>query len=145
MRISEQGVALIKQFEGYEENAYQDIVGVWTIGFGTTMVDGQPVHAGMTCSVSRASSWLAVDVDTYLTEAAPHITTPLNQNQVDSIASFIYNLGVPAFKKSTLLKKINSGDMKGAAAEFMKWNKAGGKVVGGLTRRRKAEQELFLK
>jgi GH24 family phage-related lysozyme (muramidase) len=70
---------------------------------------------------------------------------PLTQNRFDALISFTYNLGGSALASSTLLKKLNAKDYKGAAAEFPKWNKAGGKVVSGLTKRRDAEMELFLK
>ena len=144
LSISQRGVELIKGFEGFKDTAYQDIVGVWTIGYGTTVIGGEKVKKGMTCTEEEACEFLASDVDLYLSEVESHISYDVNQNQVDSIASFIYNLGSSAFIKSTLLKKLNAGDVSGAAAEFMKWNKAGGKEVKGLTRRRKAEQDLFM-
>jgi lysozyme len=146
MEVSQRGIDLIKKFEGFKSTAYQDVIGVWTIGYGTTRIDGRPVRPGMMCSREQAEEWLRNDVNEYLAEAEPYINPDANltQNQVDAIASFIYNIGVSNFKKSTLLRLINEGDMDGASKEFIRWNKAGGKEFPGLTRRRLAETELFM-
>ncbi|AMO83145.1 lysozyme [Obesumbacterium proteus] len=145
MRASENGINLIKQFEGCRLTAYQDSVGVWTIGYGWTQpVDGKPVGNGMTITQQKADDLLKQGVVQY--EAGVHglVTVQLNQNQYDALVDFAYNLGVNALKGSTLLKKLNAGDYAGAANEFTKWNKAGGKELAGLTRRREAEKSLFL-
>ncbi|MEG7663762.1 lysozyme [Hafnia paralvei] len=145
MRASENGINLIKKFEGCRLTAYQDSVGVWTIGYGWTQpVDGKPVGKGMTITQQKADDLLKQGVIQY--EAGVHglVTVPLNQNQYDALVDFAYNLGVNALKGSTLLKKLNAGDYAGAANEFTKWNKAGGKELAGLTRRREAEKSLFL-
>lgn len=142
--ISKAGVDFIKEFEGYSDKAYEDIVGVWTIGYGTTLIDGEKVQPGMTCTEDEACAWLEQDVQDYLDRVAPFIRVDLTQNQVDSLASFAYNLGVGALTKSTLLKKLNAGDIEGAGDEFLRWDKAGGKKVKGLTRRRVAERDMFL-
>ncbi|MCE9874106.1 MULTISPECIES: lysozyme [Hafnia] len=145
MRASENGINLIKQFEGCRLTAYQDSVGVWTIGYGWTQpVDGKPVGKGMTITQQKADDLLKQGVVQY--EAGVHglVTVQLNQNQYDALVDFAYNLGVNALKGSTLLKKLNTGDYAGAANEFTKWNKAGGKELAGLTRRREAEKSLFL-
>ncbi|TBL46386.1 lysozyme [Obesumbacterium proteus] len=145
MRASENGINLIKQFEGCRLTAYQDSVGVWTIGYGWTQpVDGKPVGKGMTITQQKADDLLKQGVVQY--EAGVHglVTVQLNQNQYDALVDFAYNLGVNALKGSTLLKKLNAGDYSGAANEFTKWNKAGGKELAGLTRRREAEKSLFL-
>ena len=144
LKISENGVNFIKQFEGFSATAYQDIVGVWTIGYGTTVINGTKVYEGLTCTEEQAHEYLATDVQDYLSVVEKAIKVPLNQNQVDSLASFAYNLGCTALVKSTLLRKLNANDVVGAAAEFLRWNKAGGKEVRGLTRRRIAERDLFL-
>jgi lysozyme len=146
MKVSQQGLELIKAFEGFRSRAYQDVVGVWTIGYGTTRVDGQPVCQGMVCTREQAEEWLRKDVDKYLQEVSALINPKikLTQNQIDAIASLVYNIGVGNFSRSTLLRLINAGDMEGAAKQFLRWNKAGGRVVEGLTRRRQAEAELFL-
>ncbi|UGV23816.1 endolysin [Hafnia phage Pocitis76] len=145
MRASENGINLIKKFEGCRLTAYQDSVGVWTIGYGWTQpVDGKPVGKGMTITQQKADDLLKQGVIQY--EAGVHglVTVQLNQNQYDALVDFAYNLGVNALKGSTLLKKLNTGDYAGAANEFTKWNKAGGKELAGLTRRREAEKSLFL-
>lgn len=145
MRASENGINLIKQFEGCRLTAYQDSVGVWTIGYGWTQpVDGKPVGKGMDITQKKADDLLKQGVVQY--EAGVHglVTVQLNQNQYDALVDFAYNLGVNALKGSTLLKKLNTGDYSGAANEFTKWNKAGGKELAGLTRRREAEKSLFL-
>lgn len=145
MRASENGINLIKQFEGCKLTAYQDSVGVWTIGYGWTQpVDGKSVSNGMVITQQKADDLLKQGVAQYESGVTNLVTVPLNQNQFDALIDFAYNLGVNALKGSTLLKKLNTGDYAGAANEFTKWNKAGGKELDGLTRRREAEKSLFL-
>lgn len=145
MRASENGINLIKQFEGCKLTAYQDSVCVWTIGYGWTQpVDGKPVAKGMVITQQKANQLLIEGVAQYESGVTNLVTVPLNQNQFDALVDFTYNLGVNALKGSTLLKKLNAGDYAGAANEFTKWNKAGGKELAGLTRRREAEKSLFL-
>lgn len=145
MRASENGINLIKQFEGCKLTAYQDSVGVWTIGYGWTQsVDGKPVAKGMTITQQKADDLLKQGVVQYENGVHGLVTVQLNQNQYDALVDFAYNLGVNALKGSTLLKKLNAGDYADAANEFTKWNKAGGKELAGLTRRREAEKYLFL-
>ncbi|MCQ4169737.1 MAG: lysozyme [Hafnia sp.] len=145
MQISENGINLIKQFEGCKLTAYQDIANVWTIGYGwTQQVDGKPVTAGMTITQQKANDLLKQGVVQYEDGVNSLVKVQLNQNQFDALVDFAYNLGVNALKGSTLLKKLNAGDYAGAANEFTKWNKAGGKELAGLTRRREAEKSLFL-
>lgn len=145
MRVSENGINLIKQFEGCRLTAYQDSVGVWTIGYGWTQpVDGKPVGKGMTITQQKADDLLKQGVIQYENGVTNLVIVPLNQNQFDALVDFAYNLGVNALKESTLLKKLNAGDYAGAANEFTKWNKAGGKELAGLMRRREAEKSLFL-
>lgn len=145
MRVSENGINLIKQFEGCRLTAYQDSVGVWTIGYGWTQpVDGKPVGKGMTITQQKADDLLKQGVIQYENGINSLVKVQLNQNQFDALVDFAYNLGVNALKGSTLLKKLNAGDYAGAANEFTKWNKAGGKELAGLTRRREAEKSLFL-
>lgn len=145
MRASENGINLIKQFEGCKLTAYQDSVGVWTIGYGWTQpVDGKPVAKGMVTTQQKANQLLTEGVAQYEKGVTNLVTVPLNQNQFDALVDFAYNLGVNALKGSTLLKKLNAGDYAGAANEFTKWNKAAGKELAGLTRRREAEKSLFL-
>lgn len=145
MQISENGINLIKQFEGCKLTAYQDIANVWTIGYGwTQQVDGKPVTAGMTITQQKADDLLKQGVVQYENGVNTLVKVQINQNQFDALVDFTYNLGVNALKGSTLLKKLNAGDYAGAANEFPKWNKADGKEVAGLTRRREAEKSLFL-
>lgn len=145
MQISEKGIALIKQFEGCRLNAYQDSVGVWTIGYGWTRpVDGVPVRSGMTIKQEVAERLLKTGLVSYETDVSKLVKVKLTQGQFDALVSFAYNLGARALSTSTLLKKLNAGDYRGAADEFLRWNKAGGKALAGLTRRREAERALFL-
>jgi GH24 family phage-related lysozyme (muramidase) len=145
MQTSEKGIALIKQFEGCKLTAYQDSVGVWTIGYGWTHpVDGKPVRAGMTIKQETAERLLKTGLVSYEIDVSRLVKVGLTQGQFDALVSFTYNLGARSLSTSTLLRKLNAGDYAGAADEFMRWNKAGGKVLNGLTRRREAERALFL-
>jgi lysozyme len=141
-RVGPQGKALIKSFEGCKLQAYQDSVGVWTIGYGHT---GPDVTPGKVISQGEADLFLDWDLQWVNKCIRESVKVPLNQNQWDALGSFIFNLGGTKFRKSTLLLKLNLKDYGGAADEFLKWDKAGGNVLPGLTRRRKAERELFLK
>ena len=145
MEMSNNGLELLKSFEGCELTAYQDSVGVWTIGYGWTQpVNGKPVSKGMTITQEIADSLLRSGVVQYEKGVTGLAKVAVNQNQFDALVDFAYNLGVKALEGSTLLKKLNAGDFTGAAAEFPKWNKAGGKVLPGLVKRREAERTLFL-
>ena len=128
MQISNNGIALIKRFEGCRLTAYPD-PGTggdpWTIGYGWTgKVDGKPIKPGMKIDDATADRLLRTGVVSF-----------------DQAA---YNIGTRALSTSTLMKKLNAGDVKGAADEFLRWNRSGGKVMAGLTNRRKAEREVFL-
>ena len=145
MQISDKGIALIKQFEGCKLTAYQDSVGVWTIGYGWTQpVDGKPVKRGMTIDQQTADRLLKTGLVGYENDVLKVVRVKLTQGQFDALVSFTYNLGARSLSTSTLLRKLNAGDYAGAADEFLRWNKAGGKVLNGLTRRREAERALFL-
>ena len=145
MQTSEKGIALIKQFEGCKLTAYQDSVGVWTIGDGWTQpVDGKPIRARMTIKQETAERLLKTGLVSYESDVSRLVKVGLTQGQFDALVSFTYNLGARSLSTSTLLRKLNAGDYAGAADEFMHWNKAGGKVLNGLTRRREAERALFL-
>lgn len=145
MKTSNLGINLVCGFEGLRLKAYDDGVGVWTIGYGTTVINGVKVKKGDTCTAEQAKSYMAQDLKKFESAVNTAVKVPLNQNQFDALVSLTYNIGNGAFKSSTLLKKLNAKDYKGAAAEFPKWNKAGGRVLAGLVKRRKAEMELFLK
>lgn len=145
MQISEKGIGLIKQFEGCKLTAYQDSVGVWTIGYGWTQsVDGKQIRAGMTIKQETAERLLKTGLVSYENDVSRLVKVGLTQGQFDALVSFTYNLGVRSLSTSTLLRKLNTGDYAGAAEEFLRWNKAGDKVLNGLTRRREAERALFL-
>ena len=146
MKISEVGVNLIKSFEGCSLKAYKCPAGVWTIGWGTTEpINGVKPHEGMIITQQQADELLIKNLKAYENAVNKYVTYPINQNQFDALVSFAYNCGNGALKTSTLLKKLNAGDVHGAANEFLRWNKANGKVLNGLTRRREAERKLFLK
>lgn len=145
MRISDKGISLIKQFEGLRLTAYQDSVGVWTIGYGWTQpVDGKPIRPGMTIKEETAERLLRTGLVSYESDVSKLVKVKLTQGQFDALVSFAYNLGARALSTSALLQKLNAGDYTGAADEFPRWNKAGGKVQPGLTRRREAERALYL-
>jgi GH24 family phage-related lysozyme (muramidase) len=145
MKTSLNGIGLITDFEGFESKPYLDIVGVPTIGYGSTRYpSGKRVTINdPAISEGQAIALLQATLVEYENGVNQLAKVPLTQNQFDALTSFAYNLGVTAFASSTLLKKLNAKDYVGAANEFPKWNKAGGKVVAGLTRRRLAEQKLF--
>lgn len=145
--INASALALIKEFEGFRANAYRDMVGVWTIGYGTTAAAGVGVtpQAGMTCTEAQATAWLQAAVDKFARAILPRLTRQPTPNQFGAMVSLAYNIGPGAFARSSVLRKFNAGDMEGAAASFALWNKAGGRVVAGLTRRRAAEAALFRK
>ncbi len=138
--ISQNGVDLIKSFEGCVLKAYQDSAGVWTIGYGHT----KGVHSGMTISATQAEDYLKSDLAMFEQAVNNCVTVSITQNVFDALVSFSFNVGGAALKKSTLLAKLNKGDINGAAAEFDKWVYAGKRVLPGLIRRRAAEKELFL-
>ncbi|MEH3404125.1 lysozyme [Enterobacter roggenkampii] len=145
MQTSDKGISLIKQFEGCKLTAYQDSVGVWTIGYGWTQpVDGKPIRAGMTIKQETAERLLKTGLVSYESDVSRLVKVGLTQGQFDALVSFTYNLGARSLSTSILLRKLNAGDYAGAADEFLRWNKAGGKVLSGLTRRREAERDLFL-
>ncbi|EOS96865.1 lysozyme [Erwinia tracheiphila] len=144
LKTSENGISLIKGFGALRLEAYQDAVGVWMIGYGWTgEVEGIPVHGGMVISDDTAEILLRDGLQQYERAVNQLVTATLNQNQFDALVSLAWNIGPGAFEHSTLLKKLNTGDMDVAAAEFLRWNKAGGKVLPGLVTRRKAESTLF--
>ena len=145
MTPSDNAFDMIKKFEGYSATAYPD-PGTggepFTLGYGHT--DRGKVKLGDVCDEPQADYWLRQDVQTAVDGVNRLVTVPLTQNQFDALVDFSYNVGLGNLERSTLLKKLNSGDYEGAANEFPRWNKANGKVMNGLTRRREAEKALFL-
>lgn len=148
MKTNAAGVALIKEFEGFVPKWYPDPVGVWTIGYGHTDSAGSPKWATsktMTLTEAEGTAILQRDLGQYEAAVTRAVKVPLNENQFAALVSFTYNLGAGNLNQSTLLRKLNAGDYDGAAGEFARWNKAGGKVLNGLVRRRAAERALFEK
>jgi len=139
VKISDKGLALIKEFEGVRLAAYLDSVGVPTIGYGHT----KGVQMGDRCSMEEAAAWLAEDCEEAEDCVNGAVNVPLTQHEFDALISFVFNLGCGNFRKSTLLKKLLDSDYDGAAQEFQRWDKAGGQVLAGLTKRRLAEARLF--
>ena len=145
MSVSNQGVDLICDFEGKRLAAYDDGVGVWTIGFGTTIYpNGIKVKKGDTCTLDQAKSYMVHDLKKFEQAVNGAVNIALNQNQFDALVSLAYNIGTGAFNKSTLVKKLNAGDISGAADQFDVWINAGGKRMQGLVNRRVKEKALFL-
>jgi lysozyme len=142
MKISQAGLDLIKRFEGCELEAYQDAVGIWTIGYGHT---GSDIHKGLKITQAQADAILAKDVERFASGVAANVRVALTQSEFDALVSFAFNVGLTAFRTSTLLKLLNdNSDRSVVATQFLRWNKAGDKVLEGLTKRRNAEKELFL-
>lgn len=139
MNISDLGLDLIRSHEGLRLVAYQDSVGVWTIGYGHT----KGVTEAMAITVGQAEAFLRDDVRQVENCIDKLVTVPLTQGEFDALCSFVFNLGCGSLRNSTLLKKLNDSDYDGASEEFGKWNHAGGKILEGLTKRRLAEAERF--
>lgn len=140
MKTSPKGIALITEFEGFREKAYQDVVGIWTIGYGFTL----GVQPGDTITKAQAKARLARELDGYEAAVTRACTNEPNQNEFDALVCFAFNVGVSGMAKSSVIKAHNRGDHQAAARAFSLWNKAGGKVWPGLTRRRAAEAALYL-
>lgn len=144
--ISRDGLALIKLFEGLRLQAYADIVGVATIGWGhTKTVTKEDVRNRRSINLAQAEALLKSDLKVYENAVDKAVKVPLNDNQFAALVSLCFNIGTSAFAKSTLVKLLNQSNYREAAPQFNRWNKAGGKVVAGLSRRRQHERALFEK
>jgi len=148
MKLSENGLRLIKSFEGYHTRtsdggcqAYRCPAGVWTCGWGCT----EGVTANTRWTEAEATERLSREIAKFEKAVDQLVTVPLNQNQFDALVSFAYNCGIGALGESTLLKRLNVGDVQGAALQFPRWNRGGGRVLQGLVNRRAREQALFMK
>lgn len=139
MKISEEGKALIKKFEGCELEAYRCPAGVWSIGFGHT----KGVQQGDVWSQDHAEHMLDVELEEYEGYINDLVSVELEQHQFDALVAWVYNLGAGNLISSTLLVKLNAGEYADVPHEIQRWNKAGGEVLEGLVRRRKAEALLF--
>lgn len=143
MRTSQNGIAVLKHFESCSLSAYPDPAtggAPWTIGWGHT---GPEVAPGLVWTQAKADAQLLADLAAREITVSCAVTGGLSQGQFDALADFVYNLGAGNFEGSTLLKLVNAGDMAGAAGQFSRWNRAAGKPMRGLTRRRAAEAALF--
>lgn len=141
LAYSIRGLAFTEKFEGLRLTAYQDSVGVWTIGCGHT---GSDVHPGLTIAHEQARALLLKDVESAVATVNRLVTVRLTQNQFDALVDFVFNAGAGNFAGSTLLRDLNAGNYAGAAAQFSKWVHAGSQILPELVERRKADQLLFL-
>jgi lysozyme len=139
MNLSDAGLDLIKRFEGLSLKAYLCPARVWTIGYGTT----RGVRPGQVISEAEAEAMLRADVARFAQGVSERIQVPVTQGMFDALVSFAYNVGLAAFGKSTLLRLLNESRYDLAAQQFARWNKAGGRVLPGLTKRRAAERDHF--
>jgi len=146
MKTSDMGLSLIKSFEGFSARPYMCPAGVPTIGYGATYYpDGRRVTMqDRPVTVAQATDMLRSMLASYEAGVSRYVLVPVTQGQFDALVSFAYNLGLSALKDSTLLRLLNLRDYAGAAAQFARWNRANGKVLPGLTRRREAERVMFL-
>lgn len=119
--------------------AYDDGGGVWTIGYGTT----RDVRPGDECTEDEALEMLLDDLEETWSEIDPLIRVTIAQHELDALVSLAYNIGVEAFRKSTLLSRLNAGDFGSASDEFVRWNRQGGRILPGLVKRRAAERRIF--
>lgn len=138
-KYSTAGMKLTEQFEGLSLQAYKDIAGVWTNGYGNT----HNVVPGSMITEDQATADLVANIEGAEFVVNRTVCVPLTQGQFDALVDFVFNLGSGNFQSSTLLRKLNAKDYAGASEEFIKWNHSGGVVVEGLTKRRLAEQALF--
>ena len=139
MQISIEGLSLIKKFEGMETEAYKCAAGVWTIGYGHT----KDVERGDVWTEAQADDALKhelIEFEGYINDL---VECSLTQNQFDALVSWVYNLGPANLQASTLLKRLNAEDYEDVPSQLKRWNKAGGKVLEGLIRRREAEAKLY--
>ena len=141
MKVSQECIDLVKFFEGFESKAYLCPANVWTIGYGRT----KNLKEGDTVNKMQAERDLLEELEEFGEQVLNTVQVPLLQNQFDALTSWTYNLGVGNLQSSTLLKKLNSGDKNSVPSEMLRWNKAAGKVLAGLTRRREAEAKLWAK
>ena len=139
MKISQEGIDLIKHFEGCELESYRCSANVLTIGYGTT----KNVVEGMKISQHQAEELLMKDLEEFEEYVEDLIDVPLEQIQFEALVAWTYNLGPTNLKTSTLRKVLNKGAYDDVAEQIKRWNKANGKVLKGLVRRRNAEAELF--
>ena len=139
MQLSKTGIELLKHFEGCELKAYQDSVGVWTIGYGHT----KGIYEGLEITQSEAEKMLVDELPEYEGYITDKVVPMLQQHEYDALVCWVYNLGPTNLSSSTLLKRLNAGEFKDVPFQMKRWDKAGGQPLLGLTRRRNAEALLF--
>ena len=139
MNISQEGISLIKKFEGCELEAYKCAAGVWTIGYGHT----KDVKEGNSITKEQAESMLVHELQEYCSDVDIAVKVDLKQNEFDSLVSWTYNLGPTNLNSSTMLRVLNEGKHDEVPAQMKRWNKASGQVKEGLIRRREAEALMF--
>ena len=146
MKTSQAGIDLIKSFEGFRSAPYRDAVGIPTIGYGMTIYpDGRKVTMqDKPISEAQAVEGLRNLLGRYEQAVERYAQIKLCQHQFDALVSFAYNVGNEALRTSTLMRHLNQGDLTSAANQMLRWNRAGGRVLAGLTRRRQAERAMFL-
>jgi lysozyme len=145
MKTGTRGLSLIRQFEGLRLDAYQDSVGIWTIGYGHTHQAGPPKPVpGLRITRPEADALLGRDLTSYESAVEGALGREASQDQFDAMVSLCFNIGPGNFTRSSLVRAFNDGDERAAAEAFLAWTRAGGKVLPGLTRRREAEKRLFL-
>lgn len=140
-RINRQGLDLILVSEELRLEAYRCPAGVWTIGWGHT---GPDVYPGLVITEAMAVMFKQADLERFEAAVEDALEVPVTGNQFSALVSFAFNVGDQAFRDSTLLNKLNTGDIKGAAVEFKRWVRSKGRIQPGLVTRRAAERELFL-
>lgn len=139
MKTSQEGIALIKKFEGCELEAYQCSANVWTIGYGHTA----GVSEGDVCTQEDADRMLAEDLEEFEGYVREAVDVSLEQHNFDALVAWTYNLGPGSLQSSTMLKRLNEENFDEVPSEMRRWNKSGGQVLDGLVRRREAEALLF--
>lgn len=145
MKTNKAGLDLIKSFEGCKLKAYKCPAGIWTVGYGlTSMAKIIDVHEGTTITQEQADEYLARSLHQYEEAVDKAITVAMNENQNGAMVSLCYNIGPANFAKSSVARHLNEGHPDKSADAFLMWNKAAGKELAGLTRRREAEKKLFL-
>jgi len=141
--INQNGIDLVKSFEGWAPCWYRDAAGYPTIGYGHLIKSGEPYSSGTCITTEQGEDLLKSDIHSAETCVNRAVTIPLNGNQFSALVSFTFNLGCGSFSSSTLLRRVNAGDFAQVCPELLRWNHAGGQVLAGLTRRRQAECDLF--
>lgn len=142
LRLSDDGVQFIAQWEGFRAHPYRDVVGKLTIGYGHLMRKGETFPQPMTDA--QALALLKTDAEREAIPVRDALRVKLTPHQMDALISLAFNVGGGAVARSTLVRKLNEGQTLEAAEQFLRWNRAGGRIVRGLTRRRVAERAMFL-